>query len=177
MQVSAEQVAAPLGLSGTYWVNTNSEQQRPANPHMSIGCISTPGDLCAITCMLAQRGRLPASSSGSSSAGGVLLQPDSFDELVKLQSAGDQQDLSWAFACVQNGQPIPAVSAGGHGSVCSDCQLTLYVSAFAAHTLRKCLLCAGQQACLRVCILYLRLVHVQMWFLLLCCSHAPAQRS
>ncbi|WIA09729.1 hypothetical protein OEZ85_009108 [Tetradesmus obliquus] len=108
-EVFAEQVAAPLGLSGTYWVNTNSEQQRPANPHMSIGCISTPGDLCAITCMLAQRGRLPASSSGSSSAGGVLLQPDSFDELVKLQSAGDPQDLSWAYACVQNGQPIPAL--------------------------------------------------------------------
>jgi hypothetical protein len=40
----------------------------------------------------------------------LLLQPELFEELVKLQSAGDPQDLSWAFACVHNGQPIPAVS-------------------------------------------------------------------
>lgn len=108
-EVFAQEVAAPLGLSRTYWVNTNSEQQRPANPQMSVGCISTPGDLCAITCMLAQRGKLPASSSSGNSSGVVLLQPESFDQLVKLQSAGDPQDLSWAFACVQNGQPIPAL--------------------------------------------------------------------
>jgi hypothetical protein len=40
----------------------------------------------------------------------VLLQPASHEELVKLQSQGDRQDLSWAFACVQDGQPIAAVS-------------------------------------------------------------------
>jgi hypothetical protein len=110
--VFADEVAAPLGLSSTYWINTNSMQQRPANPHMSVGCISTPGDLCAITQMLANSGRIPSNSS-SSSSGEVLLQPQLFQELVKLQSAGDPQDLSWAFACVQNGQPIPAVSMCG----------------------------------------------------------------
>jgi hypothetical protein len=110
--VFADEVAAPLGLTSTYWINTNSMQQRPANPHMSVGCISTPGDLCAVTCMLANGGRLPANHSSSSSSGEVLLQPQLFEELVKLQSAGDPQDLSWAFACVHNGQPIPA------GSLC-----------------------------------------------------------
>lgn len=109
-EVFAAQVAAPLGLTSTYWINTNSEQQRPSNPQMSIGCISTPGDLCAITCMLANGGRLPSNSSSSSgSDGDVLLQPESFSELVRLQSAGDPQDLSWAFACVHNGQPIAAL--------------------------------------------------------------------
>ncbi|KAF6252794.1 beta-lactamase/transpeptidase-like protein [Scenedesmus sp. NREL 46B-D3] len=112
-EVFADEVAAPLGLTGTHWINTNSEQQRPANPHMSVGCISSPGDLCAVICMLANGGRLPSSSSSSSSGGGgggvVLLQPELFEELVRLQSAGDPQDLSWAFACVHNGQPIPAL--------------------------------------------------------------------
>jgi len=137
-QVFAEKVAAPLGLRSTYWINTNSEQQHPANPHMSVGCISTPEDVCAITCMLANAGRIPlplfqcledssrckASSqrsdghskgckSGSSNARGtdvVFLEGSVFDELVKLQSRGDSEDLSWAFACVHNKQPIPAVS-------------------------------------------------------------------
>jgi hypothetical protein len=115
MQVFADEVAGPLSLSSTYWINTNSMQQRPANPHMSVGCISTPADLCAITRMLANGGSIPSnnSSSSSSSSGEVLLQPELFDELVKLQSAGDPQDLSWAFACVQNGEPIPAVSMCG----------------------------------------------------------------
>ena len=132
-QVFAKEIAAPLGLRGTYWINTNSDEQRPANPHMSVGCISTPEDVCVLTCMLANAGRIPVlfdhrledSTAGSRCRGGrfnscksgssgtdvVFLEPCMFEELVKLQSQGDSEDLSWAFACVHNKQPIPAVSS------------------------------------------------------------------
>lgn len=160
VQVFASEVAAPLGLRGTYWTNTACDERTPRNPLLGCGAISTPLDMAAFLRLLARKGQL---SDGS----GCLLQACTFQELVAAQSSGGGGDPVWAAVWAPRCTPpapvrrclvpsLPHGSARDHACRCLDSMAGADLGALlAAHWLRGSCLLHQMQALVHAGLLHI----------------------